>query len=71
MLASVGYDPTEEVMLVQFQKGGGVYKYNGVPAGVFVAVITDPESQGKAFNEHVKSKDFPFEKLSLKDVPGL
>jgi hypothetical protein len=70
MISSLGYDPASETMVVQFQKASDVYKYNGVPSDVFVAVITDPESHGKSFNQKVRDV-YPHEKLPLAEAHGL
>ena len=62
MLSTVGYNQETETLIVQFQNGD-FYRYNGVPEGVFVGVLTNQESQGQAFNALVKNADFPFEKI--------
>lgn len=61
-MGSLGYDPQTETLIAQFQNGD-FYKYEGVPADVFVGVLTNQESQGRAFNELIKGADFPFEKI--------
>ena len=63
-IASVGYDPATEEMQVVFQTGEA-YRYHGVPAGVYLAVITDPDSHGKAFASLVRRAGFPYEKIDL------
>ena len=70
MLAAMGYDQSTETLVIQFQNGK-LYRYNGVPSGTFVAVITDKESTGKAFNRLVKDRAFPFEKVEPDEVMGL
>ena len=70
MLATVGYNSEQEVMVVQFQNGS-FYRYDGVPEENFVAVVTARESQGKAFNEFVKNRDFPFSKIDAEAVLAL
>jgi len=70
MIASVGFDPDQEVMVVQFQNGR-VYRYNGVPSGVFVSMLTDRDSVGKAFNAHVRAKKYPFSEIDLKQAQAL
>lgn len=57
-------------MVVHFQNGK-CYRYNGVPEGVFVAVITDPDSQGKAFSRLIRSKDFPYQEIDLATAQSL
>lgn len=66
----MGYDPSTETLVVQFQSGD-YYRYNGVPSDTFVAVITDKESYGKAFNTHIKNKAFPYTKITPEEVVGL
>lgn len=70
MLASLGYDQTTETMVVQFQNGS-LYRYDGVPSGTFIAVITDKESQGKSFNRLIKNRAFPYERVEPDEVAGL
>ena len=69
MIASLGYKLGEEKLVVQFQNGK-VYEYSGVDEGVFVAVITDEESTGKAFTRLVKDKAYPFTEISLAHAQG-
>ena len=61
-IASMGYDEENEKLRVHFNTGR-VYEYSGVDAGTFVAVITDEESTGKAFQRLIKSKSFPYKEL--------
>lgn len=70
MISTLGYDPNQEIMVVQFQNGK-TYRYNGVPTGVFLAVLTDRESVGKAFNHHIRSKSYPYKEIELSDVEAL
>lgn len=67
MLGSVGYDPSAERLVVQFHNGS-VYEYSGVPEGVFVAMLTDEESQGKAFNRLIKGAAFPVKQIKLDEI---
>ncbi len=70
LLATLGYNPDTEIVVAQFNSGP-VYRYDGVPAGVFVSVITNSESQGKAFNEFIKGRDYAYEEISLEEAKGL
>lgn len=70
MIAAFGYSQEQQVMVTQFQNGA-LYRYNGVPADVFLSVLTNQDSAGKAFNEHVKSKAFSFSKVDAEDVLAL
>ena len=72
MLAAIGYDADQEVLVAQFQGGdGALYRYNGVPSDSFIAVITNQESIGKAFNAHIKGHAFPYEKVDAEAVLGI
>lgn len=70
MIATVGYDPDQELMVVQFQNGK-VYRYDGVPSGVFISVATDRESVGQAFNKHIRSKKYPYREIQLDEAQEL
>lgn len=52
MIASVGYDKAEELLVVTFRNGKS-YEYVGVPEDVF-RDLTHAVSVGKAFNDLVK-----------------
>ena len=70
MIASVGYDPALEAMVVQFNSGK-IYRYDGVPSDAFVAVVTAKGSVGKMFNFHIKNKAYPFRQLKPDEVQNL
>ncbi len=70
MLASLGYDADQQVLVAQFPNGS-LYRYNGVPIENYVAVMTNAESHGKAFNEFVKNRDFKPEKVDAEAVLGI
>ena len=69
-LASIGFDPGQEILVAQFQNGS-FYRYEGVPAETYVAILTDDKSHGHVFNELVKAKDFSFTKIEPSDVQAL
>ncbi len=69
-LAAIGYDQDQEVLVAQFPNGA-LYRYNGVPPDSFVAVITNKESTGKAFNAHIERRGFPVEKVDAEAVLGI
>lgn len=52
-IASVGYDPAERAMQVQF-KSGGLWRYTGVPQSVYDALLS-AESIGKYFHGSVRT----------------
>ncbi|OFW65587.1 MAG: hypothetical protein A2Y74_07005 [Actinobacteria bacterium RBG_13_63_9] len=70
MLAAVGFSQEQEVMVAQFQNGD-LYRYNGVPADVFLSVLTNQESVGKAFNAHIKGGDWKYAPVTAEDVLAL
>lgn len=70
MIANAGYDPATETLVIQFNNGG-LYRYDGVPSDVFVSFITDEESHGKNFTEHIKSRSFPYKKIEPDELEGL
>lgn len=59
-LAIVGYDAATETLEVTF-RGGGVYQYEKVPAGVYEELMRT-RSHGIYFRDHIKDK-FPFKKV--------
>ena len=60
-LRSVGYEPTAQILEVEFSKGS-IYQYVDVPIGVYEELI-GAESVGKAFSKLVKSQGYVFKKL--------
>lgn len=70
MLAALGYNPSTEDMVAQFHSGNKLFKYLGVPSGVFVSVITSP-SQGKAFDKFVKKGGFNYTEITAGDLDVL
>lgn len=53
-IASIGYDPDNETLEVEFHSGG-VYRYFGVPPQVH-AELLHAESCGKYHHQHVKGR---------------
>ena len=70
MISTVGFDPDQEIMVVQFQNGK-TYRYDGVPAGVFISVLTDRESVGKSFNHHIRKGKYPYREIKLDEAEAL
>ncbi len=70
ILNKSGYDPGNEILVAQFNNGK-LYRYDGVPAETFVSIVTNQESQGKAFTELVKNRSFPFHPIDPSEVQGL
>ena len=59
-LSKVGYDPKEELLVVEFVKGGR-YEYKGVPSEIF-KMIMNSDSKGSAFHKYIKNKNYKYEK---------
>ena len=69
-LASIGFDSAQEILVAQFQNGS-FYRYEGVPSETYLAILTDDESHGRAFNDLVKDKAFAYTKIEPADVQAL
>lgn len=63
-LASVGYDPTAEILEIEFSTGA-VYRYEAVPSSEYEALIA-AESKGKQFNQAIRGK-FKYERTEQKE----
>ena len=61
-LRSVGYDPGQRVLEVEFT-GGEVYRYFDVPAKVHRELMA-AESHGRYFQQHVRNKGYRFQKVN-------
>ena len=59
-IVSVGYDPDQELLEVEFVRGA-VYQYSGVPKAVYDGIMA-ADSKGKYFHANVKNV-YPFLKL--------
>ena len=59
-IKSVGYDPEEEVLEVEFQSGR-VYQYIGVPRDVYAGLLA-ARSKGRYFGEFVRLR-YHYEKI--------
>lgn len=55
-LRGVGYDPTTQVLEVEFQNGG-VYQYHGVPPAAYRELLAAP-SLGSYFAHHIRNAYF-------------
>ncbi|MFB6071144.1 MAG: KTSC domain-containing protein [Halanaeroarchaeum sp.] len=60
IIESVGYDPDEEVLEIEF-KEGGVYRYREVPESVYRGLLS-VDSHGSYHAEHIKHS-YPFERV--------
>ena len=61
MIKSVGYDPSDQILEVEFTKGQ-VYQYEGVSIDIFDTLMS-AESIGKSFSQHVRSQGFPYRQV--------
>ena len=69
-IAAIGYDQSTRTLAVQFQRGG-FYIYDDVPMDIFVEVITDEISQGRAFGMRVKAGMFSYRQATPEEVAAL
>lgn len=60
-LESVGYDKSANDLIVQF-KGGGKYKYLGVPNIIYEGFMK-ADSKGKYFAQNIKNGGYQFQKV--------
>ncbi|MFL9813785.1 KTSC domain-containing protein [Stutzerimonas sp. VN223-3] len=60
-LRSLGYDPDEQALEVEFHNGS-VYRYERVPAEVVQALL-EADSLGRYFNQVFKACDFPYRRI--------
>ena len=51
-LRSVGYDPTEETLEIEFHSGG-IYQYYNVPERIYTELLS-ASSKGSYFATHIK-----------------
>ena len=60
-LASVGYDPTRQVLEIEFNSGG-IYQYEHVPARVYEGLM-HADSHGKYFHAFIKDL-YPYRRIA-------
>ncbi|MHB0871455.1 MAG: KTSC domain-containing protein [Chloroflexota bacterium] len=53
-LRSVGYDEAAQILEIEF-RSGGVYRYYGVPAGVYRELLSAP-SKGRYFLDNIREE---------------
>ena len=54
-LASIGYDPSNKILEVEFRGSGSIYQYHGVPQDIYDK-LENASSIGKFFNKEIKDK---------------
>ena len=59
-LASIGYDPINQILEVEFKKGG-IYQYFEVPESVFEELM-NADSHGVYFSANIRN-EYEFSKL--------
>ena len=59
-IKSVGYDPEDEILEVEFHSGG-VYHYVGVPPAVYEGLLA-ARSTGRYFGDFIRLR-YPYEKV--------
>ena len=60
-LASIGYDPDQHVLEVQFLDGG-VYQYFAVPTSLYQGLMS-AGSHGRYFDQYIKKAGFSYRKI--------
>lgn len=65
-LANVAYEATDQVLWLQF-RSHAVYRYFGVPAEVYRALIGAP-SKGTYFNRYIRQQ-FPYQRVATDARP--
>ena len=61
-LRSVGYDPKQRVLEIEFIQGA-VYRYFDVSAEVYRGLMA-AESHGRYFNQHVRNKSYRYKRMN-------
>jgi len=61
-LRSLGYDPEQQVLEVEFD-GGAVYQYEKVPAEAVQALL-QADSLGRHFNQVFKPQHYAYRRLA-------
>ncbi|MFD3166436.1 KTSC domain-containing protein [Herpetosiphon sp. NSE202] len=60
-LASVGYDPTDQTLEIEFNNRS-IYQYSNVPEEVY-AELMSADSHGRYFNHNIKGA-YPYRQVS-------
>lgn len=59
--ASIGYDPMQMILEVEFLNGS-IYQYYDVPEALYEGIMS-AESHGKYLNEYIKKGGYRFERV--------
>ena len=60
-IASIGYDPKQMILEVEFLNGS-IYQYYDVPEALYEGIMS-AESHGKYLNEYIKKGGYRFERV--------
>lgn len=60
-LASVGYDPKNMILEIEFHNGG-IYQYLNIPESVYNGLMS-ADSHGKYFDTYIKKGGYSFKKI--------
>jgi hypothetical protein len=61
-LRSIGHDPADRRLELEFRKSGAVYGYDGVTTRTANA-LKRANSRGRFFNKNIRNADYPYERL--------
>lgn len=61
-VAAIGYDATTSTLVVRFHDGACVYRYAGVPVGVYQAFLAAP-SKGRFLAQFIKGL-YPYARVA-------
>jgi len=60
-LASIGYDPSNQILEIEFNHGG-IYQYSDVPLEVYNEIM-EADSHGKYFAKNIKN-NYEFKRMN-------
>jgi hypothetical protein len=60
-LASVGYDPSQKILEIEFNNGR-VYLYQNVPEEIYEQLMS-AESHGSYFNQHIRDGGYAYRQI--------
>ena len=60
-IASIGYDPMQMILEVEFLNGS-IYQYYDVPEALYEGIMS-AEAHGKYLNEYIKKGGYRFERV--------
>ena len=60
-LASVGYDPANMILEIEFHRGG-TYQYFNIPVQIHQGLM-DASSKGTYLDQNIKKTGYPYKKI--------